>query len=162
MDKVLEEILNRLNKLETKLTNNNENVGTSQHDTLSENSVNIMEYSGKYISEDKTMGSTFGSNNISIDRLFNYSSFEMAKVIDAFSSEDRINIIKLLIKNSLTAKQLMEVLKFPTTGKLYYNLSFLEKIGVIRKDCEQYNVSAKYICCVLLIFAGVEKIVKNM
>ena len=161
MDKVLEDILNRLNKLEIKL-NGNENFNAKQNELSEESHINILQYSGRFESEDKTMGSTFGSNNISIDSLFNYSSFEMAKVIDAFSSEDRINIIKLLINNRLTAKQLMEILKFPTTGKLYYNLSFLEKIGIIRKDCEKYHVSSKYISCVILIFAGAEKIVKNI
>jgi len=161
VDKILEEVLDRLNKLESKIEDKKENTNVSQLKKLSgEIPVNTMEYMGRYMSD--ATGSTFGANNIPIERLFNYSSFEMAKVIDDFSSEDRINIIKLLIKNRLTAKQLMEILKFPTTGKLYYNLSFLEKIGVIKKDGEQYCVSAKYISCVLLIFAGVEKIVKNL
>jgi len=80
---------------------------------------------------------------------------------DAFSSEDRINIVKTLIQRSLTARQLMDELNFSTTGKLYHHLSFLEKIGVIRKDSEEYHVSARYISCVLLIFAGVQSIINK-
>ena len=37
------------------------------------------------------------------------------------------------------ARELMEELNFSTTGKLYHHLSFLEKIGVIRKDNEKYR-----------------------
>lgn len=120
-----------------------------------------MGYVGNYRSKDGTMTSRFGAENNSINALFQCNSFEMAKVIDAFSSEERINIVKELIQNSLTAKELMERLQFSTTGKLYHHLSFLEKVGVIRKDGEQFHVSAKYISCVLLIFTGVEKIVRN-
>lgn len=118
-------------------------------------------YVGKYKSKDGTIGSTFGADNNNIFSVLECNSFEMAKVIDAFSSEDRINIVKELIQRRLTARQLMEKLQFPTTGKLYHHLSFLEKIGVIRKDADQYHVSARYISCVVLIFMGVEKIVRN-
>lgn len=120
-----------------------------------------MAYVGKYESPDRSMGATFGVDNIKISKLFETNSFEMAQVIDAFSSEDRINIVKILIQRSLTARQLMEELNFSTTGKLYHHLSFLEKIGVIRKDGEQYHVSARYISCVLLIFAGVQSIINK-
>lgn len=118
-------------------------------------------YVGKYRSKDGTICSTFGADNNCIFGVFDCNSFEMARVIDAFSSEDRINIVKELIQRSMTARQLMEKLQFPTTGKLYHHLSFLEKIGVIRKDSEQYHVSARYISCVVLIFMGVEKIVRK-
>ncbi len=120
-----------------------------------------MSYVGKYESPDGKLGSTFGADNIKISKLFETSSFEMAQVIDAFSSEDRINIIKALIQKNLTARGLMDELKFSTTGKLYHHLSFLEKIGVIRKDDEEYHVSARYISCVLLIFAGVQSIINK-
>lgn len=120
-----------------------------------------MAFVGKYSAPDGSMGSTFGSDNIKISKLFETNSFEMAQVIDAFSSEDRINIVKALIQRSLTARQLMDELNFSTTGKLYHHLSFLEKIGVIRKDDDQYHVSARYISCVLLIFTGVQSIINK-
>ena len=120
-----------------------------------------MAFVGRFKSKDGSMGSTFGDDYVEIDKLFTCNSFEMAKVIDAFSSEDRLNIVKLLIQRSLTARELMEELKFATTGKLYHHLSFLEKIGVIRKDEDQYHVSARYISCVLLIFAGVQSIINK-
>ena len=109
-----------------------------------------MAYVGRYKSKDGSMGSTFGDDYVEIDTLFNANSFEMAKVVDAFSSEERIDIVKELIQNSLSAKELMDRLKFQSTGKLYHHLSFLEKIGVIRKDSETFHVSAKYISCILL------------
>ena len=120
-----------------------------------------MAFVGRYESTYRSMGSTFGSDNIKISKLFETNSFEMAQVIDAFSNEDRIDIIKILIQRSLTARELMEELNFATTGKLYHHLSFLEKIGVIRKDSEQYHVSARYISYVLLIFAGVQSIINK-
>ena len=118
-------------------------------------------YVGNYQSADGTMGSRFGNDKCSAKELLNYNSFEMAQVIDAFSNEDRINIVKELIQNRQTAKQLIETLKFQTTGKLYHHLSFLEKIGVVKKENEQYFVSSKFIGCVLLIFSGVAKIIRN-
>ena len=162
------EILNRLEELEARL-NKVEGCGaplkqeTFKNVIISPDEIELgrMAFVGRYRSEDNTMGSTFGSDKIVIKELFQTNSFEMAKVIDAFSSEDRLNIVKLLIQRSLTARELMEELKFATTGKLYHHLSFLEKIGVIRKDEDQYHVSARYISCVLLIFAGVQSIINK-
>ena len=118
-------------------------------------------YVGKYLSQDGTIGSTFGRNPRPIAPLFEMNSFEMAKIIDAFSSEERIDLVKLLIQQSLTAKQLMEKLNFATTGKLYHHLGFLEKIGVIRKDGEKFHVVARYVDCILLIFCGVQSLLRD-
>lgn len=164
----LKNILEKINTLEArlnKLEDTPENIfkTKSHHYTISPDKMDVgrFAYVGNYQSDDGSMGSTFGADSLLINKLFDCPSFEMAKVIDAFSSEDRIDIVKQLVKQSLTARQLMDILKFQTTGKLYHHLSFLEKIGVIRKDSEHYHVSAKFISCVVLIFAGVEKIVKN-
>ena len=118
-------------------------------------------YVGNYKSEDGTMGSLFGNDKCSAKELLSYNSFEMAQVVDAFSNEDRINIVKELIQNRQTAKQLIDTLHFQTTGKLYHHLSFLEKIGVVKKENEQYFISSKFIGCILLIFGGVAKIIRN-
>ena len=134
-----------------------------QHYTVSPEDVEYghMAFVGRYKSQDGSMGATFGDDYIDIVDLFECNSFEMAKVIDAFSSEERIDIVKELINNTLSAKELMDRLKFQSTGKLYHHLSFLEKIGVIRKDGESFHVSAKYISCIILIFTGVNKIINK-
>ena len=162
------EILSRLEELENRVKRVEDGSQDQKPERLrnvtinpSEMELGRMAYVGRYESPDKTMGSTFGSDKIQIKELFQTNSFEMAQVVDAFSNEDRLNIVKILIQRSLTARELMEELKFATTGKLYHHLSFLEKIGVIRKDCEQYHVSARYISCVLLIFAGVQSIINK-
>lgn len=155
----LDKMEDRLDKLEGK---NKQSVKKLiKHNTIpaEEMEVGHMAYVGRYVSEDGSMSSIFGDEDVELDKLLECNSFEMAKVIDAFSSEDRINIVKELIKRCMTARELMERVKFQTTGKLYHHLSFLEKIGVIRKDSEFYHVSARYINCVMLIFAGVEKII---
>ena len=118
-------------------------------------------YVGNYKSADGTMGALFGNDKCSAQELLNFNSFEMAQVIDAFSNEDRINIVKELIQQRQTAKQLIDKLQFQTTGKLYHHLSFLEKIGVVKKGNEQYFISSKFIGCILLIFGGVAKIIRN-
>lgn len=168
----IEKILNKLEEIERRITKLESGSGTRKnkttrevvhHNTIqpSEMELGRMAYVGRYESEDGSMGATFGADNNKISCLFKCNSFEMAKVIDAFSSEERIDIVKELIQRSLSARQLMDRLNFPTTGKLYHHLSFLQKIGVIRKDNDLYHVSAKYISCVLLIFTGVEKIIRN-
>jgi hypothetical protein len=65
-------------------------------------------YVGNYKSADGSMGSLFGNDKCSAKELLNYNSFEMAQVIDAFSNEDRINIVKELIQQRQSAKQLIE------------------------------------------------------
>lgn len=125
----------------------------------SEMEVGIMAYTGRYESEDGMLGSTFGAERVEIGKLLSISSFEIARVIDAFSSEERIGIIKELMRQSLRAKGLMERLGFATTGKLYHHLSYLEKLGIVRRDGEKYHIVARYISCIVLIFAGAGKIV---
>ena len=117
------------------------------------------EYAGKFTSADGSTGSTFGANGIKIASLLDCNSFEMAKVIDAFSSEERIDIVKELAKERCTAKELMEKLKFATTGKLYHHLSYLEKIGAIQKDNDKFHLNARYISCIVLIFVGVQSLI---
>lgn len=164
----MKNVLNRLEEIEYRLKRMEGGTQDQKREKFRNATINPkdmeegrMAFVGKYESFDRSMGSTFGADNIKISKLFETNSFEMAQVIDAFSSEDRINIVKILIQRSLTARQLMEELNFSTTGKLYHHLSFLEKIGVIRKDSEQYHVSARYISCVLLIFAGVQSIINK-
>lgn len=156
----LESLEDRLNKLEKGAEKPTKEAFKGRR-TVSPEDIELgrMAFVGRFESEDGTMGSKFGDDSVNISRLFKANSFEMAQVIDAFSSEERVSIVKQLIQRSLTARQLMEELNFSTTGKLYHHLSFLEKIGVIRKDQDQYHVSARYISCVVLIFAGVNRII---
>ena len=169
MDKIelilekLENLENRVLAIEGKDVPIKKDRRDFKRNTISPNDMEVgkMAYVGRYTSEDGSLGSTFGADSCDIETTLNCNSFEMAKVIDAFSSEDRINIVNELMKRSLSAKQLMDKLNFATTGKLYHHLSFLEKIGVIVKDSEMYHVSARYISCVLLIFTGVESIIRK-
>lgn len=70
-----------------------------------------MMYSGKYQSPDGTMGLTFGAN-CDISHLLQYDSFKLANVLSAFSSQERIDILKQLVQRRQTASQLMQSLKF--------------------------------------------------
>ena len=127
----------------------------------SEMEEGILAYTGKYQSRDGKLGSCFGADRVEISSLLEGNSFEMAKVIDAFSSEERIDIIKELMRQNLRAKGLMDRLGFATTGKLYHHLSFLEKLGIVAKSGDQYHIVARYISCIVLIFAGVNNILKK-
>ena len=157
----LERMEGRLDKLEGKKTEKECRQSKAPFVDPKDLEMGHFTYAGRYKSLDGSMESTFGASDVWIANLLECNSFEMAKVIDAFSSEDRINIIKELIQRCMTAKQLMDKLNFQTTGKLYHHLSFLEKIGVIRKDGEEYHVSARYISCVILIAMGVERIISK-
>lgn len=163
---ILEKLNNmedRISALEGKSKCNTKSNASINHYIVSPEKVEFghLALVGRYKSKDQSMQSTFSDDYIEICSLFNTNSSEMAKVIDAFSSEERINIVKLLIQECLSAKELMDKLQFQTTGKLYHHLSYLEKIGVIRKDGESYHVSAKYISCIVLIFTGVSKIINK-
>lgn len=156
------ELLERLARLEERLDKvegkNDEEPESSKR--AKDMKVGTLTYSGKYESTDGGTKATFGGD-ISIDKILKINSKDLAQVIDAFSSEDRIDIVKLLLKKALTAKEIMDILNFPTTGKVYHHLSFLEKLGIIKKDNEKYWISSRYISCVIFMMLGVSQILEK-
>ncbi len=159
MENKLEE---RLAKLEERLARleGGESVAKSNRSEKSNPAgmkVGMLSYCGKYESPDGQIGAKFGGD-VSISNILKMNSKDLAQVIDAFSSEERLDIIKLLLKKSLTAKEIMEILNFSTTGKVYHHLSFLEKLGIIRKNNEKYSISGKSVSCVLFVILGVSQI----
>lgn len=121
----------------------------------------LLAYEGKFTSNDRSIGSVFGNNHIKIASLFESEPEDVAKIMDAFSAPERIMIIQNLMNMHLTAKQLMQILKFKTTGKLYHHLSFLEKLGFIEKRSDKYGIKGYYISSIVLIFAGALEIKKQ-
>lgn len=114
----------------------------------------MFNYSGKYSSIDGGLGASFGGN-VKIRGYFEIDSFEIANVLNAFASEERIEIVKALMqKSKYTAKELMEKLKFQTTGKLYHHLSFLEKIGILKKEGEYFRIVPRYVSCIVMVFTA--------
>ena len=119
----IEKIINKLDNLEERLTKlengekkfNKNNFTKRAIISTEEIEDGKMAFVGKYESLDKTMTAKFGDDNVDIARLLECNSFEMAKVVDAFSSEERINIVKKLIQKCFTARELMEELNFSTT-----------------------------------------------
>lgn len=162
MDK-LEELEKRIEVVESLVKTNKEN-GTKNF--IHNYTINPKEmpegyvaYVGKY--DSGSIGSTFGANKSSIRDSLGQDSIEMANTLNAFASPERINIIKLLMQHPMTARSLMEKLQFKTTGKLYHHLSFLEKIGMLRKENEEFHIVGPYISCIVLIFTAVAKIIRQ-
>ena len=118
-------------------------------------------YVGKYNFPDGSFGSNFGADKSSIRDSLSKDSVEIAKILDAFASPERLEIIKKLMKKHMTAKELMAELNFNTTGKLYHHLSFLDKIGKIKKENEIYKINGPYISCIVLIFTAAAKIMRQ-
>lgn len=149
----------RLDKLEKSHCQDTGNVKRGKADPADLN-VGMMSYCGKYESPDGEIGSTF-EGDVSITKILKINSKDLAQVIDALSSEERLDIIKLLLKKPLTAKEIMEILNFSTTGKVYHHLSFLEKLGIIRKKNEKFSISGKSVSCVLFVMLGVSQILEG-
>lgn len=163
MDKILkklEEIDARLGALENKNKEERKDVprGAIHPDNLE---VDEIGYAGRYESESGRVGATFGVGSTSIKKVLKRDSFELAKTINAFASEERVEIVKALLNKSQTANELMERLGFSSTGKLYHHLSFLEKIGVINKKDDKYGVVGRFIGSILVMFTAADKIIKN-
>lgn len=116
-------------------------------------------YVGKYKS--LNFHTTFGADKSSIRDSLGKDSDEIAKVLDAFASPERIEIIKKLMEKHMTAKELMKELNFKTTGKLYHHLSFLDKLGMLKKENEEYRINGPYMSCIILIFTAVAKILRQ-
>lgn len=156
------ELIERISKLESRL--DKLEGGTSQEqkglEEAAKMNVGKMTYRGKYESPDGQIRATF-AGDVSINKILKINSKGLAQVIDAFSSEERIDIVKLLLKKPLTAKEIMEILNFPTTGKVYHHLSFLEKLGIIKKNNEKFSISSKSVSCIVFMMLGVSQILKE-
>ncbi len=157
----LEELISRVEKLESKVfgtTSSVENASTEQGSFVADPSqmpAGTLAYSGNYVSPDGEIRVKFGGPNQKTHILLSTSSKEITQVLEALASEDRFEIIKLLLKRALTAKEIMDILDFSTTGKVYHHLSFLEKLNIIQKSNDRFKVSSKYVPCILLIVAGI-------
>ncbi len=158
--KKIEEIESRLEKLEEIKSDSKNLKEKTTIDKTAQMQVGMLSYCGKYESPDGEISAKF-AGDVYIPNFLKINSRDLAQVIDAFSSEDRIDIVKLLLKKTLTAKEIMEILNFPTTGKVYHHLSFLEKLGVISKSNEKFSISGKYISCIVFMMLGVSKIIEE-
>lgn len=160
-EKVLKDLVARVEKLEKEKSKNADNLNIITRCSLNDLKINEMSYAGKFETEDKSSASIFGADRLNISEVFSADSHEMSLVLEAFASQERIDIIKQLAKKSCTAKQLMQELKFSTTGKLYHHLSHLEKLGIIAKYQDSYHLSSRMASCVILVFAGVVKVISK-
>ena len=122
---------------------------------------NIFTFAGNYLSKDGSIGSRFGACISQIDLSLNYNSTELAKILEAYANEDRLNIIKLLLESALSAKELMEKLNFKTTGKLYHHLSILENLGIIYKNNEVYHLHSYSIGCSIMIINSASRLISR-
>lgn len=155
------ELIERIRKMEARLDKLEE--GSLVENSIQEAeimNVGSLSYRGKYKSPDGKIKSTFASN-VMVSGILKINSKSLAMIIDAFSSEERVDIVKLLLKKALTAKEIMEILNFPTTGKVYHHLSFLEKLGIIEKNNEKFLVKEKCVEHIILMMLGASQILKN-
>lgn len=123
---------------------------------------NVLTFAGKYVSKNYSIQSTFGACISSIDHtLNNYENSEMANIINAYANEERLNIIKLLLQNSMTAKEIMDKLSFKTTGKLYHHLSILENLGIIYKKNEVYHIQGYAIGVSIMMLDSAARLIRR-
>ena len=121
----------------------------------------VLIFAGNYKIDDGSGKSCFASQRSNIKGVLNVDSFEMSKIMNAFASEERVNIIKALMTKKMTAKEIMDELGFTTTGKLYHHLSALEKLHVIFKEQDYYIIDSRYIGCIALLFTAAEQILRK-
>lgn len=123
---------------------------------------NIFTFAGSYLSKDGSIAAKFGACidkiNVSLNQ---YHNTELAKIIDAYANEERINIIKHLLDHSMSAKELMEALSFKTTGKLYHHLSILENLGIIYKRNEVYHIQGYAIGCSIMMLSSAARLIRR-
>ena len=123
--------------------------------------VGTISFVGNFESGDGYSGSVFGGELLKFSKILENDTAEMCNILTAFASVERIDILKSLLNSQKTASQLMQQLGFTTTGKLYHHLSFLEKIGAVRKDGNYYHVPGKFISSVLLAFTAVSTLLNK-
>ncbi len=158
----LDQLEKRVEKLENAKTNKDSGYGEKFAKNINDPKNmpdGLMVYAGKFTSKDGSVGSVFGSNCCKLENLLDFNAEAVANIIDAFASSERLNIIKELMKKRCNAKDLMDILQFNTTGKLYHHLTLLIKLGVVTKKDEQYFINPRFISCILLILEGAGKLV---
>ncbi len=125
---------------------------------------NILTFAGHYVSPNGSVKSRFGACISKINGNLNqerYPASEISKIINAYANEERILILRELLKKSMPAKELMQILKFKTTGKLYHHLSYLENIGIVYKKDEIYHIQGYAIGCSLMIFDCATRLIRR-
>ncbi len=123
---------------------------------------NVFTFAGNYTSPDGSIGSRFGAWISNLNCVMSEeNTFEISKIIDAYANEDRIKIIKCLLQKNMSAKELQDVLKFNTTGKLYHHLSTLENIGIIYKQNEVFHMTGYAIGCSLMFLDTASRLIRR-
>ena len=118
-------------------------------------------YIGNYVNEDGGKY-RFGADGNEIKfTLKNVDNIEMAKFMEAFSRPERIQILRLLLAKKRTASELMKILNYKTTGKLYHHLSKMEDLGLLEKNNEYYSIKPRKVGASLLIFTAVSKMLRK-
>lgn len=88
--------------------------------------------------------SSYTSWKYNEEQIKNIDSINAEKLFVAFASNERVDILKLLMRRgSCLGSEIMGRCGFNTTGKLYYHLNFLLNIGLITNDNGQYRLVAK-------------------
>lgn len=159
---VIEKILNLNSEVGSKI------MAKSCNSVVKRNTVDPKEmpegriaYVGNYVNEDGGQYS-FGVDNNEIKfTLNNVDNVEMSKFMEAFSRPERVEILRLLLKKSRTANELMRILSYNTTGKLYHHLSKMEDLGILTKTNEFYSIKPKKVGACLLIFTAVNKVLRK-
>ena len=78
--------------------------------------VGTIAYVGSYV-DDEGGSYQFGADGNRIRSCLDVDFEEMAKLMEAFSKPERVNILRLLLSKRMTAFELMQHLCFKTTGK---------------------------------------------
>lgn len=90
-----------------------------------------------------------------VKNLLDLDSKIVADLLSAFGNYDRFRIIRLLLDNSRTPNEIVDILGLPTTGKAYHHLNALVATGLIFKYSDgRYYFHAKYIQTVMALLVG--------
>ena len=115
--------------------------------------VNTISAYGKYANTTGT-SSEFGID-IRVTDVLDLNADDATTLLSALGNKERFEILKLLLENGCTVNQIMDKLKFDTTGKAYHHLNALVASGIVHKKDSYYRISAKHISGLLVILTGV-------
>ncbi len=93
--------------------------------------------------------------------LLSIDDFDAERFLLAFASAERMQIIKLLLNRNLSANELLNELKFATTGKLYHHLNFLINIGVVKNEAGIYAIPNNLLGSIQLVLTAVYMLAKR-
>lgn len=150
--------------IERMLTHKDENINalmrSCENQTVNNKNTGCITYLGVFASGGRQ--SSWVSKDVNTDNLLNIADDGTAeKVLSCIGSREKLGIITSLLKRTMTVSELIDELKFNSTGQAYHHLRPLIAADIVcdneKKGC--YMIVPHRVQGIIMILAGISDII---